>query len=267
MNALEDNVSDILGKAMRGRGFDAQEMASQTGLAPGRVEALLQGTFEEPSARLMAAILGLNPDAVARLGRNEYQPQVTKPANLAQITTYYRDMAVNAYVLWDPDTRDAAIFDTGTDAAPVLEIIERQELEVVSIFLTHSHADHVQALGALTAALDVEAWSSTFEPLPGTRTFRPGDFFNAGQHFIRTRHTPGHTSGGTTFVIEGSTLDAAVVGDALFAGSIGGVKKDYPESLEGIRREILTLPDSTIICPGHGPMTTVALEKANNPFF
>jgi len=267
MNTLEDNVSDILGKAMRGRGFDAQEMAAQTGLAPGQVEPLLQGTFEEPSARVMAAALGLNPDAVARLGRNEYQPQVTTPANLAQVTTYYRDMAVNAYVLWDPDNRGAAIFDTGTDAAPLLEIVERENLDVASIFLTHSHADHVQALAALTAALDVEAWSSIFEPLQGTRTFRPGDFFHAGQHFIRTRHTPGHTAGGTTFVIEGRTVDAAVVGDALFAGSIGGVRADYTKALEAIRREILTLPDSTIICPGHGPMTTVALEKANNPFF
>lgn len=102
----------------------------------------------------------------------------------------------------------------------------------------------------------------------GTRTFRPGDLFNAGRHFIRTRHTPGHSPGGATFVIEGHLLAAAIVGDALFAGSIGGVRGgNYGHALEAIRREILSLPDATVVCPGHGPMTTVGSERDNNPFF
>ena len=101
----------------------------------------------------------------------------------------------------------------------------------------------------------------------GTKTFRPGDLFNAGRHFIRTRHTPGHSPGGATFLIEGRDVEAAIVGDALFAGSIGGVRGDYPATLAHIRDEILDLPDRTILCPGHGPLTTVAQEKSGNPFF
>jgi len=267
MNNLEDDFSDVIGKAMRGLGLTASEAAHKSGLSPCQVDALLQGHFDELSAKLIAAALALNPAALTRLGRNEYRPIVSAPTNLAQVTTRYREMTVNAYILWDPDNRDAAIFDTGADAAPILEIVERVNLDVLSIFLTHSHTDHIQALGELTAALGAEVWSSVFEPIPGTRTFQPGDLFNAGHHFIRTRHTPGHTKGGTTFVIEGRALDAAIVGDALFAGSIGGVREDYARTLETIHRQILALPDSTIVCPGHGPMTTVALEKANNPFF
>jgi glyoxylase-like metal-dependent hydrolase (beta-lactamase superfamily II) len=122
-------------------------------------------------------------------------------------------------------------------------------------------------LSELRRHLDVDAWSSEVEPVRGTKTFRPGDLFNAGRHFIRTRLTPGHSPGGTTFLIEGPVLTAAIVGDALFAGSVGGVHNDYDGTLATIRREILSLPDNTILCPGHGPLTTVGLEKAGNPFF
>jgi glyoxylase-like metal-dependent hydrolase (beta-lactamase superfamily II) len=105
------------------------------------------------------------------------------------------------------------------------------------------------------------------EPVRGTRRFRPGDVFNVGRHFLRTRQTPGHSPGGTTFIVEGHTVQAAMVGDAIFAGSIGGVRSDYAQTLATIRQEILGLPDHTILCPGHGPLTTVAREKAHNPFF
>lgn len=267
MIALEDNFADVLGKAMAGAGCNEAAAAAKADLPVQSVSSLLRGQFEEDSARRLAAALGLRADALARLGRGEYQPKAPAVDNIAQITTPYAGMTVNAYVLWDRDNRGAAIFDTGADAAPLLDMVERERLEVVGIFLTHSHADHIGALAALKHALGVEAWSSEQEPVRGTRTFRPGELFNAGNHFIRTRHTPGHSPGGATFVIEGKFLSAAIVGDALFAGSIGGVREGYTEALDAIRREILSLPDDAVICPGHGPMTTVGQEKENNPFF
>jgi hydroxyacylglutathione hydrolase len=268
MIPLEDNFADVLGKAMTGSGCGETKAAQMAGVAPDQVRALLRGEFEETSARKLAGALGLRADALVRLARNEYQPSVPKADNIAQVATRYGGMMVNAYVLWDPENRGAAIFDTGADASPLLAIVEREKLEVAGIFLTHSHADHVHALSILTGALGVEAWSSEHEPVRGTRTFRPGDLFNAGRHFIRTRHTPGHSPGGATFVIEGRLLSAAVVGDALFAGSVGGIRGgDYRGALDTIRREILSLPTTAILCPGHGPMTTVGQELENNPFF
>jgi hydroxyacylglutathione hydrolase len=264
---LEDNFEDVLGKAMRGLGLTASTAADRAGLSLPAVDRLLAGQFDEPHARALAAVLQLSPEALVRLGRGAYQPQVTCPPNLATITTRHGSMLVNAYVLWDPQTRAAAVFDTGTDASPLLETVRTHELNVVSIFLTHSHRDHIGALRELRHELAAEAWSSEGEPVPDTKTFRPGDLFNAGHHFIRTRLTPGHSPGGTTFVIEGATVHAAMVGDALFAGSVGGIPDHYPSTLETIRREILGLPDETILCPGHGPLTTVAQEKACNPFF
>ena len=267
MIPLEDTFADVLGKALAGTGISAEEAARKSGVSTESVQSLLRGEFAEGAARKLGEALGLRAEALIKLGRGEYQPKSEGAANLVQVPTPFGGMSVNAYVLWDPENRGAAIFDTGTDATPLLSIVEREQLDVAGIFLTHSHADHIQALSALKHALDIDAWSSEHEPVRGTRNFRPGDLFNAGRHFIRTRHTPGHSPGGTTFVIEGRLLSAAIVGDALFAGSVGGVRSSYREALDTIRREILSLPENTIVCPGHGPMTTVAQEKSNNPFF
>jgi hydroxyacylglutathione hydrolase len=267
MIPLEDTFADVLGKAMAGLGLGKREAADKSGLDQQDVERLLRGDFDENKAKQLATALGLRADALAQLGRGAYHPAVRGTDHLLQAPTSFNGMIVNAYVLWDPASRQAAIFDTGADASPLLDLVERQKLEVEGIFLTHSHSDHIHALSALQHALDVEAWSSEHEPVRGTRTFRPGDIFNAGRHFIRTRHTPGHSPGGATFAIQGQLLSAAIVGDALFAGSVGGVRADYGAALDAIRRKILSLPEETIICPGHGPMTTVGQEKKNNPFF
>jgi glyoxylase-like metal-dependent hydrolase (beta-lactamase superfamily II) len=267
MIPLEDNFADVLGKAMVGTGLGESAAAKNAGLDTAQVRALLDGRFDEDAARALASALGLKADALVRLGRGDYRPAVAVPSNLAQVTTPFGSMTVNAYVLWDAESRGAAIFDTGAEAAPILDLVAREKLDVAGIFLTHSHADHIHALAELQVALGVDAWSSQFEPVRGTNNFRPGDVFNAGRHFIRTRHTPGHSAGGATFVIEGKKIGAAIVGDALFAGSAGGIRGNYAEALQTIRREILSLPEDTIVCPGHGPMTTVGQEKANNPFF
>lgn len=267
MIALEDNFDDVFGKALRGQKLTPHAAAQRAGLDGAAVARLLGGRFEEEPARALAAALHLSPEALVALATGKHAPAVERPASMVVATTPFGGMTVNAYILWDRENRDAAIFDTGAEAAPLLESVAALELNVVAIFLTHSHADHVKALAPLKRELGVEAWSSEHEPVRGTNTFRPGELFNAGRHFIRTRLTPGHSPGGTTFVIEGPVVQAAIVGDALFAGSIGGVHNGYDATLDNIRREILGLRDDTILCPGHGPLTTVGLEKVGNPFF
>ena len=106
-----------------------------------------------------------------------------------------------------------------------------------------------------------------FEALSGTESFSEGREWTCGALTIRALHTSGHSAGGTTFVIDGLPQPVAIVGDALFAGSMGGGKVSYDDALKNNRDKILTLPDDTVLCPGHGPMTTVAEEKAHNPFF
>ena len=105
------------------------------------------------------------------------------------------------------------------------------------------------------------------EPIDGAQTFAPGREFHAGKLKIETRLTWGHSPGGITYVVTGLERPVAVVGDAVFAGSMGGGGVSYADALNTNREGIFSLPDQTIICPGHGPMTTVGEERTHNPFF
>ena len=107
------------------------------------------------------------------------------------------------------------------------------------------------------------------ESCPGAKTFTLGDTesWESGGLRIEPRSTWGHSKGGITFVVTGLARPVAIVGDAIFAGSMGGGGISYPAALQTNRDEILTLPPETILCPGHGPMTTVAEEREHNPFF
>ncbi|MDD4932907.1 MAG: MBL fold metallo-hydrolase, partial [Methylacidiphilaceae bacterium] len=84
---------------------------------------------------------------------------------------------------------------------------------------------------------------------------------------IRTLLTNGHSAGGITYLVAGGARPLAIVGDSLFAGSMGGGNVSYADALRNNREKILTLPGQTVICPGHGPLTTVEEEREHNPFF
>ena len=87
-------------------------------------------------------------------------------------------------------------------------------------------------------------------------------------HFlIKTKHTYGHSLGGMTYIVDGLAKPVAVVGDAMFAGSMGGGMISYSGCIANKSRKIMSLSDDTILCPGHGPITSVGEEKMNNPFF
>ena len=132
------------------------------------------------------------------------------------------------------------------------------------LFLTHTHPDHVADIPALAAPVVLV---SEREPHPAAQTFAPGTTWQLGSLTVESRSTWGHSKGGTTFVVRGLSQPVAIVGDALFASSMGGGAVSFPEALATNRKEIFTLPDDTVIAPGHGPLTTVGEEKAHNPFY
>ena len=144
----------------------------------------------------------------------------------------------------------------------------REKLKLDAIFLTHTHEDHIADLDRLTAETDATVYVSELEKIPGATTVRDGEAFTVGGLAITARLTPGHSPGGTTYVVEGLEPALAVVGDAMFAASMGGVAPEkYADALKANRDKILSLPDDTIIFPGHGPVTTVGKEKRHNPFY
>jgi hydroxyacylglutathione hydrolase len=268
---LEDNVSDIIGKAQRGLEISDVDLANDMGIEPGEVDAAkkIRG-LEFPEVEKLAFALELGPRALIAIDAGKYEPTVTLPkTGFFQATTDYGDMKVNAYLVWDTETRLAAAFDTGGDATPLLEEIKRQGLTLQDVYLTHTHVDHVVDLDRLCekAGGSVGVHVNEAEALDGAAVFKPGVTFSLGRLHIETRDTSGHSAGGTTYFIHGLDRPVAIVGDALFAGSTGGIKSDYRAALKRIRDNILSAQDGTILAPGHGPLTTVIQEKTNNPFF
>jgi glyoxylase-like metal-dependent hydrolase (beta-lactamase superfamily II) len=268
---LEDFASDIVGKAQRGLGLDDAQLAKKAGIEPGQLEAVKQ-VKGVPFAQVekLAAALELGPKALVAIAEGTYKPTVTPPkTGFFPCNTTYGDMTVNAYLVWDPSTKLAAVFDTGADCQPIVDEIKKQGLTVQDVYLTHTHIDHVVELDRLLEKVggSVGVHVSKAEALDKAATFTPGVTFSLGKLQIESRDTSGHSPGGVTYHIHGLDRPLAIVGDALFAGSAGGIKSDYKTALKLIRDNILSTQDGTILAAGHGPLTTTGQEKANNPFF
>lgn len=266
--SLEDFYEDILGKAQRGLRLSESQVCKKAGIDEDDWKRALHGEFEEHTARAVAPVLDLDADALVRCGKREWKPAPLEVSGLRQCTTRFGDMRVNAYVVWNPRTHGAAIFDSGAKAEPLVEVSRTEKLTVRHILLTHSHLDHVADLQRLRKAFpSVPIAIHRNESVTGADPFDDGAAFHADGLTIRTRLTAGHSPGGTTYVIDGLEKPVAIVGDALFAGSMGGAPSAWKSALAATRDKILGLPPETILCPGHGPMTTVAEELENNPLF
>ena len=266
---LEDNLSDVIGKTQRGFGLSDSELALRAGITPTALASLQKGEVHPDALEALARPLQLNSRALLALARKEWYPQQPVfPRGFAMFNTRYEDMGVNSYLVWDTKTRLAAAFDTGADARPLLDTLHGEGLTLRYVFLTHTHIDHVADLGRL-AATGAEIWASEREPSdqPGAKAFKENAHFHLGVLSIKTLFTWGHSPGQTTYFISGLSWPLAIVGDSLFASSIGGSRTNFMDQWRHDRQKIFSLPLDTVLACGHGPLTTVKQEKANNPFF
>lgn len=261
---LEDLFNDVICKAQAGLGFTTEALAAAANVEPAVLEAVRDGAVDKAVISRVAPALQLHGPSLIALAENAWQPAPVSLEGLEQFNTAFGDMTVNAYLVYDPATREAAVFDTGASAAGIVERLRALGLTLRTLFLTHTHADHVADIATVDAP---EILASAREDHPGAATFTPGATWTLGGLTIESRSTWGHSKGGTTFVVRGLERPVAIVGDAVFAGSMGGGKVSYADALATNRKEIFSLPDDTILAPGHGPMTTVGEEKAHNPFF
>ncbi len=200
---LEDNFTDIIGKAQRGLKLSDARLAAAAGVRPEALEEVKAGEVEEAVLRKLAPCLKLGPRALIESAREAWQPAPQSVDGLAQFTTPYGGMTVNAYLVWDPATREAAVFDTGADSAPILDQVKARNLRVKLILLTHTHGDHIADLARLKRETHAPAMVSALEPVGGAETFSAGRAFELGRLRIETRQTSGHSVGGTTYVVSG----------------------------------------------------------------
>ena len=268
---IEDTAADIIGKAQRGLGLSDEKLAEKVGVPEKELEALKEGKSADPDkTEKLARALRLSSSALKGIVDGFYQPGAELPSSgFFHANTPWEDMTVNSFLVWDVESGQAAAFDTGGDCSPLVEKLEEKRLKLTDVFLTHTHPDHIMDLDRLCekAGGNVTVHVNEAEKLDGAKTFRPGESFSLGRLSIESRDTKGHSPGGTTFHVHGLDRPLAVVGDALFAGSVGGIREDYEEALKLIRTNVLSQQDGTLIAPGHGPLTTVGQEKKQNPFF
>ena len=265
---LEDNFTDVLGKAQRGLKLAHSELARRAGVRESDLSSALQGVVNEPVLRKLAGALGLGAPALSALANESWSP--IDPGSIAGLKCFtepYGATSVNSYLVSDAATHEAAMFDTGVDCSNALRFASQHGLRISLLLLTHAHEDHVADLEKLTTSTNAQAWASDREPVPGARSFPDRQQFEFGGLTISTRRTSGHARGGVTYLVTGLARPLAIVGDAIFAGSMGGGMVNYQEALRTNRESLFTLLDETVVCPGHGPMTTVGEERVHNPFF
>ena len=193
----------------------------------------------------------------------------------------------NCYVLSRPSGK-AWIIDAGEEPGEMFDYIESAELHVEKIILTHAHVDHIAGLGEAMqrfpeapvliheserdfpgdASLNLSIYIARPITAPDpTGVLKHGERLVLDGLEFKIRHTPGHSPGGITLYQAESAI--ALVGDTLFAGSIGRFDfptSDGPRLIRSIHEELLTLPDDTQIFPGHGPSSTIAVERSSNPY-
>lgn len=190
----------------------------------------------------------------------------------------------NAYLVTDQEGGEAVLVDPGDEAARLIGAIEDAGVQLTAIWLTHAHFDHIGALAGVRRRFPVPvylheadvplfeagprqaaAWGFAFEGdrTPGLR-FVEGQTVSVGRHQFTVWHTPGHSPGHVSLLGAG----IALVGDCLFAGSVGrsDLPLSNPADLDATLLRLAALPGSTRVLPGHGPETTIQVERMSNPF-
>lgn len=195
----------------------------------------------------------------------------------------------NCYILrQNNQAEDCLIIDTGLEAGELIDFLQKNKLKPAAVIFTHGHADHIVGAAALREnypnikvyihKLDAEKLTrpaknlsmlagTFFKTGPADVFLNDGDLIDQAGIKLQVFHTPGHTEGGICLYSKDDNV--VFTGDTLFADSVG--RTDFPggsmtKLIEGIKTKLCTLPDETVVYPGHGPATTMAREKAHNQY-
>jgi hydroxyacylglutathione hydrolase len=272
---LEDHLGDIIAKGCTINNVSASAAATAAGISEKDLAAL-EKSGEAGSLKINFAALGktigMSPQKLEAIAKGwlPKEKDLSIWRDLRVFTSADDGMTVNCYLAWDEVTRDAALFDTGVDAAPILKCLTENGLTLRHIFITHSHWDHVEALPKIREAWPKSKVHTGSKSAPVDQRNKSNEIVHLGGLRVTHRETPGHAEDGVTYLIGNWQEDAphvAVVGDTIFAGSIGRGNQSWDLARTKIREQILSLPPETLLCPGHGPLTTVAEEREHNPFF
>ncbi len=275
---LEDEFGDVVAKARRGQEIAVAALADQVELTVADIAKIEDCELVPTAATIerLAQVLGLHPGKLQGSAAQAFFPRQPTGRAMAgaqvEMKVLGSGFLMNGYIVGCAATGRAAIIDPGFDADKILQCVAASGLTVEQILLTHGHQDHISALAAVGRATaaparihrgDLALMGSLASQIEGE--LAAGDVVDIGQLRFEVRSTPGHTVGGISLVHE----EMAFVGDALFAGSLGGTRSvsNYRMQCQAVAEKLLALDANVALFPGHGPATTVGEERENNPFF
>jgi hydroxyacylglutathione hydrolase len=272
---LEDELGDVLDKAMRRAGLTDESLAARTGVSAGRILDAIDYRSEltTDELRKLAAALALNEVGLCALAAGNYpQPEIgALPFCVWPLRMPHGIGVVNAYLIGECGSSHAVLFDTGAGLMALDAVWPGAITAVDAVFLTHIEAEHAGGLCDVVARFGV---TSAFIPrgavAPCGSAIGEGEVKKFGPLEITAYTTPGHAAAHNCYVVRapaarrgGSLL---VSGDLVFAGSAGGGYFSHEQLRSNLRRVLGVVPPATVIAPGHGPLTTAENELRYNPF-
>jgi hydroxyacylglutathione hydrolase len=273
---LEDELGDVLEKAMRGRGMTVFALGERAGVAPGRIRDAIdyRPDFTSDELRRIAVVLGLNEVGLCALGAGQYpQPEMeTLPFCVWPLRMPHGIGVTNAYLVGECGGTRAVLFDTGRGIDALARVWPSSIRQLDAVFLTHSEPEHAGAFCDVVARFGAPpAYIPKGAAVPCGDPISEGETRRFGSCEVTAFETPGHAAAHNCYLVRSpyACRGAAVLiaGDLVFAGSVGGAYFSQVQLQANLRRMFSLVPANTMIAPGHGPLTTVAIEQRYNPFF
>jgi glyoxylase-like metal-dependent hydrolase (beta-lactamase superfamily II) len=271
---MEDELGDVLEKAMRCAGLGDDELATRAGVPAERIRDACdyRYDFTAEETRRLARTLGLNEVGVAALASGRYPLPVIGglPFCLYPLRTPHGIGVANAYVVADCSSKRGLLFDTGADAEALHRVWPAGIRQLDAVFITHPETEHLAGLADVQRRFGpVPVFGPVGASIPGAVALQEGARMTFGMFEVETLATPGHAEAHNCYRVRAAGAPTGrsllISGDILFAGSIGGAYF-CSERLKKHVKRLLELPAETAVAPGHGPLTTIENERTFNPF-
>ncbi len=272
---LEDELGDVLDKALRNVGLSENALAEQVGIEVGRLRDAIDYRYDlsPPELHRLARALGLNETGLLAIAGGHYPlPEIAGlPFCVYPLRMPHGIGVANAYLVADCRSQSGILFDSGTDAGALRRVWPPAIRELEAIFITHDETEHSGGIAGVIGRFGrVPVFGPGAAQIEFAASIGEGASLTYDGLQVDVLSTPGHAEAHNSYLVRSTTASSGVpllvCGDVLFAGSVGGGYYCHRRLSSQVVRILQDLPPETVIAPGHGPLTTIKNERMFNPF-